>query len=241
MRETSNHRAAPAIAAATLFALLLLLGACSDSGAEGGVASLDGGTTDDSTGGGGADEELTPEEQEEALLDWSACMRDEGVDIPDPEISEDGGIMLGGPRQDGEDGDDGGQPPLDLDAMEEAQEVCGDPPMIGGELSEEELQERQDEALAFSECMRDEGITDFPDPDLSQQGPGGPATRSSADDEDGGDVPDGPRIVGPWGEIDLSDPEMSDAFEACQEELGGVGPGAGGPPGGGAGASSEEG
>jgi hypothetical protein len=84
----------------------------------------------------------------------------------------------------------------------------------------------EEDALAFSECMRDQGIEDFPDPDFSDFGPGtGPRrAEASADvDEDGGGAngPGGAVIAGPFGEIDLSDPELQAAFEACQEEQGG--------------------
>ena len=80
----------------------------------------------------------------------------------------------------------------------------------------------------FAECMRDEGIADFPDPDFSNFGPGrGPATRSETVDEESEDGDgSGAKVFGPWGEIDLEDPETAAAFEACQDELGGPNGGA---------------
>jgi hypothetical protein len=233
MRTTQTNRRGAALAASGLLALVLLLGACSDSSADDGVASLGDGTTDDSTGDGESQDDLSPEEQEEALLDWAQCMRDEGVDIPDPQVTEDGGVIIGGGAEapDGDDeGTDGDAPPaLDREAMEAAMETCGEPPGGPSELSEEELAERQDQALEFAQCMRDEGIEDFPDPDLSEQGPGGPQTRTDgpdpdADDDDADEGSDGPMIAGPFGEVDLGDPEVAAAFEACQDSLGDFAP-----------------
>jgi hypothetical protein len=81
--------------------------------------------------------------------------------------------------------------------------------------------------------MRDEGIQDFPDPDFSDMGPGnGPQTNSnSAGEGGGGGGGDGPVVAGPFGEIDLDDPETAAAFEACQDLIGpGPGPGEDGEP-----------
>jgi hypothetical protein len=40
---------------------------------------------------------ITPEEQEKARA-FTQCMRDNGVDMPDPDFSKGGGIMIGGPN-----------------------------------------------------------------------------------------------------------------------------------------------
>jgi hypothetical protein len=83
----------------------------------------------------------------------------------------------------------------------------------------------QEDALRFAQCMRDEGVEDFPDPDFSDMGPGGePQTGSGGDGgpSDGDGDGRGERLVlGPFGEIDLDDPETAAAFEACQDLLGG--------------------
>jgi hypothetical protein len=231
------------ITVALATAALLFTGCARSAGGTGseGVASLSDGGDDRASGGdgdgtSGADDEATEEE----ILDWAQCMRDQGVDIPDPEIDGDGNLILGGPRRgtdagadDGSSGDDDEDadadgdagtddpPELDREEMEAATEECGEPPFRGGGgFSEEERQEMQDAALAFAECMRDEGI-DFPDPDFSQDGPGGPGggpdTGSSGDEDgDDGDA----EIRGPFGEIDMDDPDVAAAFEACQDVLG---------------------
>jgi hypothetical protein len=63
----------------------------------------------------------------------------------------------------------------------------------------------EEAALEFAECMRDEGIADFPDPDFSNMGPGGEPQQRRAEDDGGGDG--GPRVVlGPFGESTWTTP-----------------------------------
>ena len=142
-------------------ALAVSLSACGDDKEDDpGVATLDGSSDDD---GGDADdggEALSEEELEEQALEFSQCMRENGVpEFPDPQI-EDGRIKMkiGGP-------DGGGQ--LDPEAMDQAQEACEDlAPRGGGNFSEEDRQEMQDAMLAYAQCMRENGY-DMPDPDFS--------------------------------------------------------------------------
>jgi hypothetical protein len=230
----------------TLAALALagLLGACSSDGGSGSgdddVASVSG--DDDSGEQAQGDDQADAEEE---LLDWVECMRDEGVDIPDPTRDADGnlvisgnGIQIGGGSEPGTNDDDGasGEPTFTPEEMEAAEEVCGPPPGLGpGDISEEDQQAMEEAALEFAQCMRDEGIEDFPDPDFSDLGPGGATQRESSDDNSsGGAEGDGPQVVlGPFGEIDMNDPEVAAAFEACQDVLGGPdgGPAGEAPPG----------
>jgi hypothetical protein len=234
-----------------------LLGACGgdDDSSEAGsddVASASDGESNEQDQSDDDDQADTEEE----LLDWVECMRDEGIDMPDPTRDADGnlvingnGIAIGGGGAGTSTNDASEEPPFTPEEMEAAEEVCGPPPGLGaGDISDEELQEMQDSALEFAECMRDEGIEDFPDPDFSDMGPGGePQTRSSDDNGSqggeggeggeggGGGDPDEQIVLGPFGEIDMDDPEVAAAFEACQDLIG--------PPGqegGAAGASSDE-
>lgn len=71
----------------------------------------------------------------------------------------------------------------------------------------------EEAALAFSQCMRDEGVTDFPDPQFSEGGGG--VTLEGPDGENGG--------------IEFQSDEVQAAFEACSEVLEGAafGPGGG--------------
>jgi hypothetical protein len=97
-------------------------------------------------------------EVREASLDYARCMREHGIDVPDPQFGEDGGLLLQrrGPE---------------TAASREAEEECQkhleklEPP----ERSPEEEQEFRERALEFARCMRAEGI-DVPDPTFGEDG-----------------------------------------------------------------------
>jgi hypothetical protein len=141
---------------ATLFAAALLMFATTACGAEAddseGVASLDeGGDPTDATG----DSEESAEEQ---ALAFAQCMRDNGVDMPDPEVDGDGNLRMRA----------GGGLSIDEGAMEEAMEACEDlRPDFGSQMTPEDQSEMQDRLLAYAECMRDNGI-DMPDPEFDE-------------------------------------------------------------------------
>lgn len=169
-------------------ALLFTTTACgSDDDTGDGVASLDDGAADDGGGDGGD----TDESAEEQALAFAQCMRDNGVDMPDPEVDEDGGVRFRA-------GDGDGEMP-DQATLEQAMEACEDlQPDVGGQMSQEDVSKMQDRMLAFAECMRENGI-DMPDPEFG----------------DGGMVRFGP----PEG-VDPEDPAFREAQETCQEEVG---------------------
>jgi hypothetical protein len=219
----------------TVLVVAGLLAACGGNGSDDGsadgddVASLSDDNGDEQAQGNEDDADA-----EQELLDWVECMRDEGIDIPDPTRDSDGnlvlegpGIRLGGGESEGstssDDSDDeGDERSIDPEEMDAAMEECGEPPALGpSDISEEDRQAMEENALEFAECMRDEGIEDFPDPDFSNIGPGG-EPRQRRSDDDGADDDGGPRVfLGPFGEIDMDDPEVAAAFEACQDLLGG--------------------
>jgi hypothetical protein len=92
----------------------------------------------------------------QAELKFAQCMREQGVEFPDP-------------------GDGGGPVKVGGDAspeeLREAEKACEkyrkaiEPP----ELSEEQQQEFRDAALAHARCMREHGV-DFPDPTFAEDG-----------------------------------------------------------------------
>ncbi len=95
---------------------------------------------------------------QKAMLAFASCMRENGVDMPDPQF--DGGrVMMRGPRN------------ADEDKMRTAEKACAkhresiEPP----ELSEEKRGEFRKAALAHAKCMREHGI-DFPDPTFEANG-----------------------------------------------------------------------
>lgn len=180
---------------------LLGLAACGGGGGGGdddGVASLSQPTTAD-TGDGGdgsSDEPPTEAEMQEASLAFAECMREHGVDMPDPEFGEGGevAIQVGGEGQQ-----------VDPETMDAANEACQ--PIMedvtgGFERDPEQEAEMQERALAHAQCMRDHGIEGFPDP-VFQDGGG----VMVAIDEDSG--------------FDPSSAEFQEAQEACEEEFGG--------------------
>jgi hypothetical protein len=154
-----------------LLALMLtpFVAACGANGDDDdpGVATLDdsGDSSDEeSDGADNADNTASEDDIEEQMLEFAQCMRDNGVpDFKDPQVDGDGGIIMGGPG--------GGNEALDMEAVEKAMEECEDlRPQGGGNFSEEDRQEMQDAALEHAQCMRDNGVPDFPDPEFSDGG-----------------------------------------------------------------------
>ncbi|MPY92218.1 MAG: hypothetical protein GEV08_03865, partial [Acidimicrobiia bacterium] len=84
-----------------LTALALGLAACGGDGSQGasdGVATLSEGEgaagSSEDDGGEGADEELTEDERRALMVDHARCMREHGVDMPDPQFQGDGGAVV---------------------------------------------------------------------------------------------------------------------------------------------------
>ena len=135
--------------------LLVILAGCA-GGATGsnGVATLN---SADPAASAAPSASLNPRD---ALLAYARCMRDHGIDMPDPQFDETNGnfqVQVGaGP----------GTKPTDTQKLDAAQQACQHfmegvafGPGNGGDVD----QETQEKLLAFSRCMRDNGI-DFPDP-----------------------------------------------------------------------------
>jgi hypothetical protein len=200
MRSHSTRRLGAALVLAVV-ALALLAAGCGGSSSSGdeGVASIedDSATPAAETSGETTGSEATDPQQ--AMLDYAQCMRDNGIDFPDPDFSGGGGLFqIGG---EGSDID-----PSDPD-FQAADEKCQ--PILEDsrpQLSEEDQQAMQDAFLEYAQCMRDNGI-DFPDPDFSEGG--GVGVR-----------------IGPNSDIDPDDPDFQAADKECQPilEESGVGP-----------------
>ncbi|WP_205326132.1 hypothetical protein [Glycomyces sp. YM15] len=128
--------------------LALSAAACTDDDGGGGVASADGTATESAS----AEDAAELDGFEEALA-YSECMRDNGVaDFPDPEQNG-GGISLSLPE---------GIDPQD-EEFKAAEEACED--MMPGPGEDATLDPEIYEALlGYSECMRENGIAEFPDP-----------------------------------------------------------------------------
>ncbi len=124
-----------------------------------------------------------------AMLQFAQCMRDHGVDMPDPTFSEGGARVT--MRE------DKGADPEKQRAAEQACQKYQDqvkPPPV----SAEQEKKMKEAALKNAQCMRDHGI-DMPDP---QFGEGGRITQK----------------IGKESGIDPTSQKFQDAMKACQKE-----------------------
>jgi hypothetical protein len=128
---------------------LLLLGLAACGGSE------------DSSGGGASDTSSSEDPQDQAVK-FAQCMREHGVDIPDPKTDDQGrtSLRLGGGEK------------VDKDKVDAAMEACkkynpiGDSGRLNDLQNDPEFQEAQ---LRWAECMRDHGV-DVPDPGSGEHG-----------------------------------------------------------------------
>lgn len=120
-------------------------------------------------------------------VQYAECMRENGVsDFPDP--TEDGRVMLRvGP----------GGIEVDPATMDAAQAACQDLAPAGAGRANPQMEAS---VFRFAECMRANGVPDFPDPDVQ-----------------GGAV----RMQLPRG-IDPQSPQFQEAQQACQGEMQGM-------------------
>jgi hypothetical protein len=118
-------------------AVALALTACGGSGG--------GGT---GTGSGDSDD---PQAQ---MLAFAQCMRQHGVDMPDPEVDSKGRVRMRIGSKD-----------TPRATMEAAQQACQDKaPKMGGGGDEDDNPQFQEYGLKLAQCMREHGIEQFPDP-----------------------------------------------------------------------------
>jgi len=198
-----------------LLALLLLVAfvaaACSgpdDSTEEGSVIVLESSSGTTSGGDEAAQADAEPIDappagtDEEQALAFAACMRDEGIDFPDPAVNADGSVDFFG----GGGGRDGGgfrDDPNFQGAIEECGELIEGASFLpnSGDFTEQE-----DAFFEMAECLRDNGI-DVADPDFS--GGAGP----------------GRDLFGP--DFDPEDPATAAAIDACQDVFANIAAGGG--------------
>ena len=147
-------------------ALGLLAAGCGGTAGAGtdGVATA-GGAKD-----AGTDDAKAEKDPQQAGLDFARCMREHGVDMPDPEFGGDGFIRVG-PGDAAASGEaTAGEPTGPPAGFEEADKACrhflDDLVQDGGGPIDAEAQDRM---LKFAECMREHGV-DMPDPEFSGGG-----------------------------------------------------------------------
>ena len=172
-----------------VLAFTLLAAACGgDENGEPGVASLDDTVAPVSDGGSPA-----PDTEQQALQ-FATCMRDQGIDLPDPTVDADGNVEFVPPP---------GFQPGDLEDILDASENCQEfleGTLFGSEVPD--LTAATDVLLDFAQCIRENGF-DLPDPDFSLV----------LDD------PANAPAAGPFGDVDLNDPDLLAALGNCQDLL----------------------
>ena len=174
-------------------AVVALVSACSGAANGPGVATLDDPSASGSPGASPAASALTPQD---AALAYARCMRENGVDMPDPQVTTGSGGEVKIDQQ--------GGAPVSKEKMNAADMVCrhfmaeAAPNGQGPAMSAED----QDKVLAFAKCMREHGI-DMPDPDFTG---GGFAIRVNGGSESGGTGP-------------KEDPAFKTAEAACSSLL----------------------
>ena len=141
---------------------------------------------------------------QDAMLAFAQCMRDHGVDMPDPQVNAEGrGVFTAAGAPD------------DTAKMDEAQQACQEyldkvkSEMPPPDPAEQEARKQQ--MLDFAQCMRDHGI-DMPDPEITT---------------DGGGIQ--VKMGGPG--IDDNSPAFKEANEACAAQVGMEGMGVASAPG----------
>ncbi len=204
-RPTRRRRWGAVVALA--LALGLLGAACGDDDDTAtGPASIDEDAGSDNGGNAGGDQSAGGDDATDpfdAALRYAQCMRDHGIDMPDPTPQENGEFSLELPAPEG-------MSKEELDAAEaECRPILEEARPEREPLSPDELAERRDQAVALAECMRERGH-DFPDPVV---------------DDDGGIQQQVPPGLGPGAP---GFDEFEDDLAACQEAAGLEGPGDGG-------------
>ena len=164
------------LAAVPLLCVLAITGCASADDGGGGVASAGG----DSSAAAPADEEV---DRDEMGLKFAQCMRENGVPMDDPEPGKGIQLKVG--------------PETSQETVQAAMEACREfnPQENGGGKANPE---RDAAVREFAQCMRDNGVEAFPDPE-----PGSP----------------GIKITGEVGQ----DPDFQTAQQACQDKLAAAG------------------
>jgi len=182
-----THRLLWAMPFAAPIILIALAAACSGGSASPGVADVDSTPTPGASSNGSSDGSSSDDSTEPSNLAFAQCMRDHGItNFPDP--TSEGDLEF-----------DAGALGLLADSpqFQAADEACKKYLPNGGQPPSPDP-ERRDAALKFSQCMRDEGISRFPDPNL-----------------------DGTIDIEEESGVDPDSPQVQAASEACRPYLGG--------------------
>ncbi|GAA2606732.1 hypothetical protein GCM10010399_42070 [Dactylosporangium fulvum] len=139
------------IRTAMVAGLLLVLagaGCARGAGQDGGVATASGTARPSTSAAGGATRDF--KRDQENFLQYAKCMREHGVPMDDPQM-DGGGVVMKVP--------DGSDNPK----VDEANKECKQFLPNGGEPMKADP-EAQEQMRKFSQCMRENGVPNFPDP-----------------------------------------------------------------------------
>jgi hypothetical protein len=149
--------------------LALVTGCASGDGGDDKIASIN---SPQKSGEPGADQAANQGTDEDKMRAFAKCMRENGVDMPDPQVGPDGkgnGIAIG-PADDGKE--------VDMKKMEAASETCRKLLPNGGEMKPIDPAQL-DKMRKDAKCMREHGV-DMPDPGETGRGT---MSRTDAPDE----------------------------------------------------------
>lgn len=172
-----------------LAVVLLVVAGCGgdDGGSElEGVASLGG-----SASGGATEQPVDRASFEDGLLEFTTCMRDNGVDMPDLQVDSSGAPRIPA----------GGLGAIDTSSPEfvaafaECVSILADSAPVDITTDPELNAAVQDQLQEFAACMRTNGVPDFPDPSPGFNGRNSPF---------------------PLDQIDTQDPNLQPALDECQ-------------------------
>ena len=179
------------------FAAAFALGLSSACGSERG----DGTASPRPDSGAARDDSAEPDDEMTVLVRFAKCMRDEGVDYPDPQRSEDGMVTFGaGP---------GSPPGPEMDAaLAKCDPILEEGLGQGLRPDPDQVEEQLDQMLAFAKCMREQGV-DWQDPTIVNGRPsmgagdfGGDPAEMEAAMAECNNGPGGPVFMGTPGQTD---------------------------------------
>jgi hypothetical protein len=144
--------------------LALVASACSNGGVDDQVASIESNAIDTPS----SSDSDPVADTEEAMLAFTQCLRDQGLDVDDPTIDADGNMQLAPISFESvvPEGDTEPEMPDFESLIAPCEELLEGIVATAGSGPPAEI---EDALLAYAQCMRANGI-DMPDPDLSSGG-----------------------------------------------------------------------
>ena len=139
----------------------------------------------------------TPAQREQAFLKFAQCMRDHGIQMPDPTTESNGNLQMSRPTNVKFDNQ------ADRQKLRTASDACRS--NLKGVVQQFTPQQRaqfQDNLLKLAQCMRSNGVN-MPDPNFSENSNNG--------------APGGQR--GFFGGINRNDPKVRQALQTCRTKV----------------------